>query len=206
MHTMFNLKSLLRAAVVGSAFAVGAGALADAPAPARLRGTIAKISGDTLELTLKNGKSATVKLAADVGVMGVNAAQLSDIKSDSFIGTAAVKQPDGSLEALEVTVFPPGMKAGEGHYAWDLGNDSSMTNGTVGDVVVTQGRTITVKYKEGEQKIKVPADAPIVSLEKGDRSLLVAGAHVVFFMKPGADGKPEVARATVGKNGVVPPM
>ena len=81
-----------------------------------------------------------------------------------------------------------------------------MTNGTVGDVVVTQGRVLTVKYQGGEKKITVPADVPIVSLEKGDRSLLVPGAHGIFFLKKGADGKSDVAHATIGKNGLVPPM
>lgn len=206
MKTLFSLKPVIAAVLVSSTLTYAASTLAEVPAPARVRGTIAKVSGDNLEVTLKNGKSETLKLATEVGVMGVTRAALGDIKADSFVGTAAVTKPDGTLEALEVTLFPAGMKAGEGHFPWDLGNQSSMTNGTVSGMVVTAGRTLTLKYKDGEKKISVPADVPIVRLEQADRTLLVPGAHAVFFMKPGAGGKQEVARAAVGKDGVVPPM
>ena len=205
MHTPFNIKPLISVVVMSTALALAGSALAQS-APARLRGTIAKVSGDSVDVVARNGKSSTVTLAADVAVMAVVKADIGDIKSDRFIGTAAALQADGTLEALEVTIFPAGMKSGEGHYPWDLGDKSSMTNGTVGDVVVTQGRVMTVKYQGGEKKITVPLEAPIVSLEPGQRALLVPGAHVVFFMKPGAGGKAEVAHAVVGKGGVVPPM
>ena len=177
-----------------------------AQTPARLRGSITSVAGDVVEVALTDGRSATLKLAADVNVTGISHAAISDIRPDSFIGCAAVAQPDGTLEALEVTLFPPGMKPNAGHYPWDLGSNSSMTNGTVGDVVVTAGRTITVRYANGEKKITVPAGVPIVRLEKADRSLLVAGAHGVFFMKKAADGSPVVGNAAVGKGDVVPPM
>ncbi len=66
-----------------------------------------------------------------------------------------------------------------------------MTNGTVGDLVVSHGRTMTVKYSSGgEKKIVVPDDVPIVSLEPADSSLLMAGAHVVIVRPP----RPPMAR------------
>ena len=40
-----------------------------------------------------------------------------------------------------------------------------MTNGTVGATVTgVDGPVLTVKYKDGEQKIVVPPDAPVVRL------------------------------------------
>ncbi|WP_211466425.1 hypothetical protein [Collimonas silvisoli] len=210
MKTTQLLRRLVPALAASALLAYGGLAVAQSTAAAapvvRVRATIDKVNADTLEVSAKGGKKMTLKLAPDLMLFAVSHAAISDIKSDSFIGTAAVPLPDGSLKALEVHVFPPGMKVGEGHYAWDLGKKSSMTNGTVGDVVVTSGRTITVKYPDGEKKIVVPADVPIVSMEKGDRSLLVAGAHGVFFVSKAADGSEVVARAAVGKNGVVPPM
>ncbi|MGS0742832.1 hypothetical protein ACVBEF_13495 [Glaciimonas sp. GG7] len=194
--------------LAASAFlAYGSTAIAQtAAAPTRVRATIEKVNADSLEVSTKAGKKLTLKLAPDVGLLSVSHAAITDIKSDSFIGSAAIPLPDGSLKALEVTVFPAGMKSGEGHYAWDLGKKSTMTNGTVGDVVVTSGRTITVKYPDGEKKIVVPADVPIVSLNKGDRSLLVPGAHGVFVLVKAADGSEVVSRGLIGIDGVVPPM
>jgi len=212
MKTSQLLRRLVPVLAASTLLAYGAAASAQtaaaaAPAtPVRVRATIDKVNTDSLEVSAKGGKKMTLKLAPDLMLFAVSHAAISDIKSDSFIGSAAVPLPDGSLKALEVHVFPAGMKVGEGSYAWDLGKNSSMTNGTVGDVVVTSGRTITVKYPQGEKKIVVPADVPIVSLEKGDRSLLVPGAHGVFFVSKAADGSDVVGRASIGKNGVVPPM
>ena len=207
MKTTQLLHRLVPALAASALLAYGGMAAAQAAAPVtRVRATIDKVNADNLEVSAKGGKKMTLKLAPDLALFSVSHAAIGDIKSDSFIGTAAVPLPDGSLKALEVHVFPAGMKVGEGHYAWDLGKNSSMTNGTVGDVVVTSGRTITVKYPDGEKKIVVPADVPIVSLNKGDRSLLLPGAHGVFFVSKGADGSDVVGRATVGVNGVVPPM
>jgi hypothetical protein len=96
--------------------------------------------------------------------------------------------------------------AGAGNRAWDLGGNSSMTNGTVGDVMVSNGRTITVKYPDGEKKIVVPDDVPIVSLGPGDRSLLVPGAHVVMSARRNPDGVLVAISISAGKNGLTPPM
>jgi hypothetical protein len=200
-------RNFITSSIAAVALAVSAAAMAQAPAaPTRLRGTVEKISGDSIDIKAK-GKTATYKIAPDASFMAVGHTDISAIKSDSFIGTTAIPQADGTLKALEVHVFPAGMKSGEGHYAWDIGGSkSTMTNGTVGSVVVSNGRTITVKYPNGEKQVVVPADVPIVSLEKGDRSLLVPGAHGVFFMTKGADGAEVVGRGAVGKGDVVPPM
>ncbi len=95
---------------------------------------------------------------------------------------------------------------GEGHYPWDLGKKSTMTNGTVGAVIGQKGRTVTVDYKGGERQIVIPDDVPIVTFEDGDRSLLKPGAHVMAFTVKGADGALSVVGISVGKNGLVPPM
>ena len=206
MSSPFTLKQVVSAFVVTAALATSSIALAAADAPARVRGTISKISGDTVEVKVRGGKDVVLTLDPTTAFLTADHAAISDIKSDSFIGTAAVPQADGTLKALEVTVFPAGMKPGEGHYPWDLGPKSTMTNGTVGDVVVAQGRTITVKYPNGEKKILVPADVPVVLIGKADRSALVAGAHAVFFLKKAANGGPVVGNVIVGKGSVVPPM
>lgn len=178
--------------------------------PTRVRATIEAVDGNTLKLKARDGHELTVALTPDARVVGVAKADLNDIKTGSFIGCAAIPQPDGTLKALEVTVFPPAMKGtGEGSYGWDLTPTSTMTNGTVGSLVVSSGRVMTVSYKgqgEGEKKIFVPEDVPIVSLEIADKSLLVAGAHVLVVPTPGPDGTLTASRINVGEHGTVPPM
>jgi len=180
---------------------------ASAQAPPRTRGTITAVSGDRIEIKTRQGATLTVTLAADLKVLGATHAQLSDIKPNSFIGTATAPQPDGTLRALEVTVFPESLRGtGEGHYDWDLGPSSTMTNGAVGALVGSTGRTMTVTYKGGEKQIVVPADIPVVDLEPGTRALLTPGARVVVLGPKGADGTVAGKLVIAGENGVVPPM
>ena len=81
-----------------------------------------------------------------------------------------------------------------------------MTNGAVGQAVSSvDGPVITVKYKDGEKKIVVTPNVPIVRYEVGDKSELKAGAAIAVAAatkKP--DGTFEAARINVGRNGVVP--
>ena len=88
----------------------------------------------------------------------------------------AVPQADGSQKAVEVHIFPEAMRGtGEGHRPWDLQPGSTMTNASVEKieqvaVEKVQGQMLTLKYKDGEQKIFVPPGTPIVRNVAGDRS------------------------------------
>ena len=173
----------------------------------RLRGTIQTVTATSLSLVTNDGRTVTVALTGKTHVIGVSHGTMKDIKPDSYIGTAAMPQPDGSQKALEVSVFDPAMRGvGDGHYAWDLAPGSTMTNGAVGSLVGTHGRTMTVKYKGGEQMVTVPAGVPIVAVAPGDRSLLKAGAHAIVMVPQGGKGMMDAAAVLVGRNGMVPPM
>jgi hypothetical protein len=123
------------------------------------------------------------------------------------IGTAAMPQPDGTATALEVLVFPEAARGtGEGSSAWDLQPGSTMTNATVADLVATpQGRTLKLRYKEGEKTVTVPAGVPVVTFAPADRALLVPGAKVLITAQL-REGKPTALRALAGRNGSAPPM
>lgn len=182
--------------------------LASAQVPIRVRGAIAKVSGQTLTISSRDNSTVDVKLAADYTVVGVVKAELADIKPGAFVGVAALPQPDGSFRAQEVLIFPESARgAGEGHYPWDLSPGSTMTNATV-DVMVerVEGPLLTLKHKGGTVKVSVPADVPIVTFAPGDRAMLQAGAHVFIPAQQHADGHVTAGRVLVGKDGLVPPM
>ena len=144
---------------------VSASAFADG-APARVRGSVVSLDGSKLVVHAKDGKDVTVNLADNFAALAVVKASMADIKEGTFIGTATVTQPDSTLRSLEVVVFPDKMRgAGEGHYPWDLGSSSMMTNATVANAVKgVEGQTVTVTYKGGEKKIDIPANVPVVVL------------------------------------------
>jgi hypothetical protein len=176
--------------------------------PTRLRGTLVGVDGNVATIATREGTQATVKLADAWGVMLVSPLTLADIKPNSFVGIASLKAPDGSLNALEVLVFPEAARgSNEGHYPWDLQPESMMTNATVATLAEdSDGRTLSLKYKDGTQTIRVKPGTPIVTFAPGDRSDARPGAKVFVGASRNADGSLTAGRMLVGKDGLTPPM
>ena len=182
-------------------------ALAQGAEQSRIRGTIDTIDAHEMHVTTRTGQKVTLKLPDDVRVTIIAPIAIDAIKTGSFIGTAAVAQPDGTLKALEIQVFPESMRGvGEGHQAWDLTPETTMTNGTVGDLKVANGRTLHLTYKGGEKTVFVPPDAPVITYEPGSRAALVPSAHVLITATHEANETLTATRIGVGKDGLVPPM
>ena len=173
----------------------------------RLRGTIEKVDGNTLLIKSPDGAPLTLTLADNAVVVGVVKATVADIKEGSYIGSGAMPQPDGSQKALEVHIFAESQRGtGDGHRPWDGAPNSTMTNGAVGQAVSSvDGPVVTVKYKDGEKKVIVGPNVPIVRYEIGDKSELKAGAAIgVAAATKKPDGTFGAARINVGRGGVVP--
>ncbi len=189
------------------AAAVAASAFAQSP-PTRLRGTLSAIDGKTATVATREGNSVDVKLADNWSVALVGPLALSDIKENSFVGVASMKGPDGGLNALEVLVFPEAARgSNEGHYPWDLQPESMMTNATVATVAPGgDGQTLTLKYKDGTQTIKVKPSTPVVTFLPGEKSDAKVGAKIFAGAAKAADGTFTVTRLLVGKDGLTPPM
>ena len=179
-----------------------------APVPTRVRGTIERVDGDTLQVKSRSGEDVKLHIASDVRVSGITKISLADIKPGSFVGATTVPGPDGGDNAVEVHVFPESMRGtGEGSRPYDLKPNSSMTNATVSESVVgNDGHTLLVKYKDGEKKVFVPDSTPVVTFVPGDKTDLKAGAKVIAFMKQLPDGSFETNRVNVGRDGLAPPM
>ena len=174
----------------------------------RVRGTVVSLDGSKLVVHPKDGKDVNVTLKDNYAVLAVVKSSMADIKENTFIGTATVAQPDGSLRSLEVVVFPDSLRGfAEGHYPWDLGSSSMMTNATVAQKVhAIDGETVSVTYKGGEKKITIPPNVPIVALVPADKSDIKPGAIVFVPTEKQADGTLLSGAILFGKDGVVPPM
>ena len=179
--------------------------------PVTIRGKISAVEKQALKVTTSAGE-VLVKLPDNVRIGGVEAAKLSDITAGNYVGATSVKQSDGSLKALEIHIFPEsGRGTGEGHRPWDLQPGSTMTNANVDKVEQVavekiQGELLTLKYKDGEQKIFIPPGTPIVKNVSGDRSLLKPGTGVYVAAVRGEDGTLTATRIAAGIGGVMPPM
>ena len=196
------LASLMAMSVLGSAWAQQSPTV-------RIRGTIEAVDGSLLAVKSREGTEMKVRLTDNVAVFGVAKTTISEIKPGSYIGVSAMPEPDGSQRALAVQIFPESQRGvAEGFRPWDLRPNSTMTNATVAETVAgTDGEIILVKYKDGEKKVLVPPDTPIVSFVAGDRSELKPGARIIIFSATRKeDGTLEAARVNVGRDGITPPM
>ena len=179
---------------------------AEAQTLLRVRGTITAFDGSVLSVKTRDGKDIQVQLAEKAAVATVKAVSLADIKPGDGVGATTRPGPDGSLTALEVHVFPASMAVpNEGHRPWDLEPGSMMTNGNVAAAVGAAGaKEITIEYKGGSQKVKVPDNVPIVTTVPAERSLLAPGAYIVTTARAGTDGVLFTQRIAVSKDGVAP--
>ncbi len=178
------------------------------PTPTRLRGSIEGVNGDVLAVKSRGGEDFSLRMTPDIRIVGITKIALTDIKVGSFIGTTTVPGPDGVQNAVEVHVFPEDMRGtGEGSRPYDLRPNSSMTNATVHESVVgNDGHTLLVKYKDGEKKVLVSPETPVVTYVPADKNDLKPGAKVIAFMKKLPDGSFETNRVSVGRDGLTPPM
>ena len=204
---MKRFEAVLLAAAVAL---VSAAAEAQAPAPSvtRVRGTITAIDGNLLSVKSREGKDLKIELAPNAAFGYMKQLSIADVKPGTALGTSAVTGPDGKIVALELHLFPAGRPVpNEGHRPWDLEPNSTMTNGTVTAMVEAgNGRELTLSYKDGTQRVVVPANIPIVAAQNGDRSLLVVGQYAFIAVTEGADGKLTATRVQVTKDGIKPPQ
>jgi hypothetical protein len=184
-------------------------AVAQQPQNVRVRGTIEKVDGDRYLVKARDGSDVTVKLSDKTSIRGITKMSLSDVKPGSYVGAAAMPQADGTQKAIEVHIFPEAMRGtGDGHRPFDLGPQSTMTNGNVDQTVAgVDGQVLTVKYKDGEKKIIVTPDTPVVTYVPAEKAELKPGAKIIVNNgTKEADGSVMAASISVGLNGLTPPM
>jgi hypothetical protein len=200
---LLHCAGLAAGLVLLAAFTLGA----QAQPVQRVRGTVQSFDGSTLVVTDRGGQTVRLSYPENASVSEVVPIDRAALKQGAYIGTAALKDADGSLRALEVVVFPEAARGtAEGHGPWDLQPGSTMTNATIAQVVTTSnGDRLELRYKDGEQAVVVPQGVPIVTFRPADRTLLVPGAKVVIFAREGPNGL-SAARILAGRDGFQPPM
>ena len=207
---MRNTSRLLAASLAfATVFAAAAWAQQPPTPTVRIRGTIEAVDGNVLAIKTREGTDVKVKMTDNVAVFAVVKTELSEIKEGSYIGVTAMPEPDGTQKAVAVHIFPENQRgAAEGFRPWDQRPNSTMTNATVAQTVKgTDGQNILVKYKDGEKKVVVPPDTPIVTFVASDKSDVKPGAKLIIFgATKKEDGTLEAARVNVGRDGITPPM
>ena len=182
---------------------------ATASAQMRIRGTITAIDAATISVKSRTGEDLKLALDEKLDVAVATAVKFEDIKPGDYVGSAAMKAPDGKLIALEVHYLAATVPSG--FTPWDLEPGSTMTNANVVEARVQSAvgagvRELQVKHKDGEQTLIVAPSIPIVRAVPGTREDLKVGEYVFLVAQKGADGKLTALRVQVSKDGVRPPQ
>jgi len=201
---------VLPVALLAATFAL-ASATAQAQAQnVRVRGTIESLDGNTLMVKSREGAELKLALKDNVRVGGVVKASLGDVKPDTNVAITSRPRPDGTLEAVELRIFPAGQPFNSFHGDWDLMPNSFMTNGSLQTSVAdVDGQVLTVKYKvqgrpDEEKKIVVTPKTIVATTVAGTKADLKPGLKVFVAGAPKLpDGSLDVAAIQVEKE--IPP-
>ena len=196
------------AAMVAATFALGS---ASAQAQnVRVRGTIEKLDGNVLLVKSRDGADLKLTLKDNVRVAGVVKASLADVKPDTNVAITSRPRADGTLEAVELRIFPAGQPFNSFHGDWDLMPNSFMTNGSLQTSIAgVDGQVLTVKYKvlgkpDEEKKLVVTPKTIIATTVPGTKEDLKPGLKVFVAGAPKLpDGSLDVAAIQVEKE--IPP-
>src|SRR5499426_3243906 len=120
---------ILTAAAVTAALAVTT--VAAQAQNVRVRGAIESVDGNTVMVKSRDGASLKLVLKDNANVRGVVKASLADVKAATNVAITSRPRADGTLEAVELRIFPAGLPFNSFHGDWDLtpGSPTFMTNG-----------------------------------------------------------------------------
>lgn len=151
---MFNTTAKLLAVTLACCLLNVFPASAQQLGPARIRGTIENVDGNSLTVIARDGSTQKIAIANDIVVTGLVKTTLADVKPGSYIGVTGMPQADGSQKAIAIHIFPESARGtAEGFRQYDLRPNSTMTNATVAqEVDANDGKSLSVKYKDGEKK------------------------------------------------------
>jgi hypothetical protein len=199
--------NMLKVLIAGAAiFTATAGFAADRPV--HLRGEVTAVTAADMTITDRKGVKTTVKLPEQAQVLDVSRTSVDAIKENSYLGVAAAPAPEGKVRAMGVMVFPePARGLNEGHFPWDMGDRSTMTNATVAKVTKKASATeLEMRFGGKTQQVVLDKATVYGQFVPGKRELIVVGAKVLVIAAPGADGTLGAAAVMVGRDGFLPPI
>jgi hypothetical protein len=203
------MKTKLRVLAVAGVVAAFAAATSAQAQNVRVRGTIESVDGNTVMVKSRDGASLKLVLKDNANVRGVVKASLTDVKASTNVAITSRPRADGTLQAVELRIFPPG-PFNSFHGDWDLTPGSFMTNGAMQtSVAAVDGQVLTVEYKippdkTDVKKILVTPQTIIATTVASSKADLKPGLKVFVANAPRLpDGAIDVMNIQVEKE--IPP-
>lgn len=147
------------------------------PAPERIEGIVRRFDGGVV--TLDNGTSFSVP--PESRVLRLIPTSLAELQPGQYVAVTARRQPDNTLLASIVNVFPEAMRGlAPGQRPMTGGN--LMTNATIETV---EGNAFTVTFPGGGAQVRLAPEAQVNKLESGSLADITVGASLSAFVADG---------------------
>ena len=172
-----------------------------APPVSGVLGQVTSVTRDSIEIQTKPG-TVSLDIKQPLTTYRQVPSDLSQVTSNSYVGVASEKQPNGTEVAKQILIFPAELRgAAEGSVLLDPppgpAKPSRMTNGTVSrpaaarsqsrmtNGVVQKGNatTLVVRYQDGSQTVSVPANVPVTQVAPGNVTLEPGDAVYAVTLK-----------------------
>jgi uncharacterized protein DUF5666 len=156
----------------------GGGAPGGTNPAARVSGTVQSIDGT--RITLTDGTSFA--LAADARVTQQRTVTAADLRSGQFVAVTAKRQPDNTLLATIVSVFPASLSTAVPGGQRPLPEGNLMTNASIDQV---DGNSFTVTFTGGGAKVVLAPDAKLLQQTDATVGDLRPGATISATVSDG---------------------
>lgn len=202
------MMSMTRRVLVATAAvaALTLGAVSAQAQNVRVRGTIESVDGNNVMVKSRDGANLKLVLKDNANIRGVVKASLADVKGETNVAITSRPRADGTLEAVELRIFPANLPFNSFHSDWDLMPNSFMTNGALQtSVAAVDGQMLTVKYKvagkpDEEKKILVTPRTIVATTVASSKADLKPGLRVFVANAPRLpDGSLDVGAIQVEK-------
>jgi hypothetical protein len=178
------------ALIIASAVAITS-AQAQTATELRISGTVEKLDGNLLALSLSQGISIVVRLDSEPRVNSITKGSGSDLKAGSQVSAQVKSGQSGDLIAIQIVLFAPGSAL--------PGPDNAQLVATIKETNASPERPVlTVAVKDEDRKITIEPDTAIWIARAARIADIKVGSAVTMTAVKREDGSLQVLRASIG--------
>ena len=160
----------------------------------RISGTVEKLDGNLVTLSLSQGISLVVRLDSEPRVNSITKGSGSDLKAGSQVSAQVKSGQNGDLIAIQIVLFAPGSAV--------PGPDNAQLVATIKETNASPERPVlTVAVKDEDRKITIEPDTAIWIARAASIADIKVGSAVTMTAVKREDGSLQVLRANIGPAG-----
>jgi hypothetical protein len=165
----------------------------------RISGTVEKLDGNLVTLSLSQGISVVARLDSEPRVNSVAKGSGSDLKAGSQVNIQAKSGQSGDLIATQIVLFAPGSNRPDA----EPGPDNAQLVATIEKTHASpEGPVLTIGDKGKDRKITIGPDTAIWIARAARITDIKVGSAVTMTAVKREDGSLQVLRANFGPAGV----